>query len=210
MNEPVTNVYFTGLKDNGIVSTDKSNQNNSNKNSTDYIILQNDHLHQKVQELQTELTELKQLNDELESDNGSLETSKTSLKGYIRNEAELNIYSRQLVSIYDTRLSTIPKIEQNLIWDIKRMLPVIGVLELAIIGSQFKLSLSYKAGFIGILDLLLFNLLIGLLLFQIYVHYKEFMNIKYVNREPAVCKLKTQMKEASKGNDYLGDLVDIL
>src|SRR6185503_20078011 len=109
-DQPV-NFYFGGLKHSGIV-----NEKDTSKDSSNYIILQNDHLHRRVHELETELSDLRKDFEELEEENGSLETSKTSLKGYIKNEGEYSRYSKNLVEHYNENLAKVSKIHDQFVW----------------------------------------------------------------------------------------------
>ena len=60
----------------------------------------------------------------------------------------------------------------------------------------------------------LYNLItLGVLSFcvqKFYVYYLQLITIKDIEKNPAVMKIKADMKEAEKGNDYLNELIDRL
>jgi len=199
--EQPVNFYFGALKQSGIV-----NEKDTSKDSSNYIILQNDHLHRRVHELETELFELRKEFEELEDENGSLEVSKMSLKGYIKNEGEYSRFSKNLVDYYNENLTKITKIHDQFTWKIKLFGSAFLVLELAI----FLLRLYYFDLY-GTMEIVLLNATFGYIMYQfLYPAYNNLISIKDIQKDIIVLKIRKEMKECEKGNDYLGDLIDKL
>jgi hypothetical protein len=199
--QPV-NFYFGGLESSGLVSGDISD---NSKTSTNYIILQNDHLHTRVKELEDEVRDLTKQVEELEDDNESLETSKTSLKGYVQNQGEFNRLSKKLVEVYDTSINGITKSKDELEWNIKFLGISFIVLELCL----FLMKLYYFDIY-GIIEMSILNGTGCYIAMKVYKPYSDIVKIKNVRHLQVVVKIKEDMKDASKGNDYLNELIDRL
>jgi hypothetical protein len=198
--QPV-NFYFGNLEKSGLVSTTDS----TDKTSTSYIILQNDHLHGRVKELETEVHELTDRVNELEEDNESLETSKTSLKGYVQNQGEYNRLSKNLVEIYDTAIGGLNKQKEELEWNIKFLGSAFLVLEVCLF--LYKL---YSIDVFGVIEMLILNGLASYIAMKMYKPYCELVKIRNIKNVQSVIKIREGLKEASKGNDYLTELIDRL
>ena len=156
--DPSVNVYFSKA----------NNQIESSGNvALDHIVLQNTHYHKENDELKTELIELKQLNEELEADNGSLETSKTCLKGYIKNETESNKYYRELVGEYDRAIREVSTYHKQILIDLQRFVPAVLVLQVSIVLGILKFSHTWNTGFLTSFSILTIDIVIGLLEYQI-------------------------------------------
>jgi len=196
--QPV-NFYFGGLEKSGIVSASESND----KSSLSYIIFQNDNLHGRVRELESSVSDLTNQVKELEDDNDSLEVSKTSLKGYVQNQGQYNKYSKNLVEIYDFAISGVGKQKEEFEWNIK----FFGMAFIALEMSFFLYRL-YNLDIFGIIEITILNCAGGYICMKVYSSYREFINIRNIGNVASVIKIKGMMKDASKGNDYLGDLVD--
>lgn len=201
--QPV-NFYFGNLKNSGLVSEEIWGIP-VDKTSTNYIILQNDFLHGRVKELEEEIHELGIKIDELEDDNISLETSKTSLKGYVQNQGELNKLSKKLVDIYDTSINSITKSKNELEWNLK----VFGIVFVAleIILLLYKI---FNLDIFGTIEHMITNGAGCYVAINVYKPYCEIVGVRNINSAQNVLKIKHEMKEASKGNDYLNDLIDRL
>ncbi len=200
--QPV-NFYFGGLGESGLITGSASNP--GDKTSTAYIILQNDRLHQKVKELETEMNELNAKVQELEDDNESFESKRTSLMGLVKNEGEFNRLSRDLVEIYDNSIGTIPKLKGEFEWNIKFFGTSFMVLEICLILYKF-----YNYDFFSIFEMLVLN---GIIIYVMMKNYKLYCNIIKINDikyRSDVKKIRDEMKRAMKGNDYLGELIDRL
>jgi outer membrane murein-binding lipoprotein Lpp len=198
--QPV-NFYFGNLENSGLVS----GSDTTDKASTSYIILQNDFLHSKVKELEDQVHELTAQVAELEDDNESLETSKTSLKGYVHNQGEFNKLSKKLVDIYDYSINSIAKSKDELEWNVK-------FLGLAFIAFECALMIYklYNFDIFGIIELAVLNGIGCYIAMKVYKPYLDIIKIKDIKNRPMVIKIESDMKEASKGNDYLNDLIDRL
>lgn len=200
---PTTNFYFTGLEKSSIIPTEE----NIDKSSTAYIIFQNDSLHKKVKELEDEIHELKMSNNELENDNESLEISKTRLQGYIKNQAEYNKLSEKLTHIYDTSINNINKHNK----EIENTVMIYGS---AFILSQLFLLVrklyveDYINSFIHIAELTNIVICIGYIFIRIYIEYIEIVKIRNIRSSQPVIRIKAEIKDSSKGNDYLNELID--
>jgi regulator of replication initiation timing len=195
--QPVNFYFGNNLKESGIGS------DSSDKTSTNYIILQNDFFHERVKELENEITELKSQVEELENDNESLEISKTSLKGYIKNEGEYNRLAKNLVEIYDITLGTIPKIKEEIEWNIKYFGTAFIMLEICMLIYKF-----YNFDILSIIELIILNGLVSYIILKLYKPYIQLINIKNIKNIQSVHKIKQDMKDASRGNDYLSELID--
>jgi hypothetical protein len=195
--------YFGNLPNSGIVN--ESGSGSQDKTSSSYIILQNDFFHKRNKELETEISELNAKLQELEDETESLETSKTSLKGYIKNEGEYSRLSKNLVEIYDTMIGTIPKHKDEIEWNIK-------FLGISFIVFEFCLFLYklYSLNFFGIVELLIINGVISYIGLKIFKPYTEIIKIRNIRHLQSVIKIKEGMKDASRGNDYLTELIDRL
>jgi hypothetical protein len=199
--QPV-NFYFGNLETSGLIGEVSET---SNKTSTNYIILQNDFLHNRVKELEDEVSDLSKQVEELEDDNESLEISKTSLKGYIKNQGEFNRLSKNLVEIYDNSINNISKSKDELEWNLKFFGAAFVMLEIVIILYKI-----YNLDMYGIVDFMIINGFGFYVITKIYKSYCEIVKIKNIKNTVSVFKIKEDMKEASKGNDYLNDLIDRL
>ncbi len=204
-NTPVNKYYFGS----DVASVTKPTKDTVGKEAN-YIIIQNDALHSKVETLQARVNELEHTNEELEDENGSLETSKTSLKGYISNMASFNQHSKDLVNIYHQNILKIPKVHKELVWDLKRFGGAYVVFVIGYIFMQFFLATSWTSALksiIGSLVLLGPVIPIG---WQSVVQYKSLIEIKDLSKNAEVTRLRNELRKAMKGNDYLSDLVDRL
>jgi hypothetical protein len=85
-----TNFYFTGLTESSVLETD------SKEGALKFIILQNDHFHQRVDELGVENRELRGNCDELEDRSSLLEKKVAALRGYLVNEHQLTCLYQDL------------------------------------------------------------------------------------------------------------------
>jgi hypothetical protein len=198
--QPV-NFYFGGLEKSGLIN----NTDSVDKTSTNYIIFQNDHLHTRVKDLEDQVSELTVLVSELEDDNESLEQSKTNLKGYVQNQGEYNRLSKNLIEIYDNAIGGLNKHKEELEWNAKYFGIAFIVFEVCLLIYKF-----YNFDIIGITELIMINGGGGYVLMKTYKPYVEIVKIKNVKYTQSVLKIKEQMKEASKGNDYLSELIDKL
>jgi len=204
-NKQPVNFYFGGLDKSGLVNSSEL----TDKTSINYIIFQNDCLHTRVKELENEVRELTNQVSELEDDNESLEISKTNLKGYVKNQGEFNRLSKNLVSVYDTAIGTITKYKDELEWNVKYF----GILFLVFEVIVFFYRIYYITNIIdifGLIEMLIINGLAGYVVMKIYKPYCEIIKIKNIKQLQTVVKIKEQMKESSKGNDFLNELIDRL
>lgn len=196
--QPV-NFYFSGLDKSNLIN-DKTNNNDSR-----YIIFQNDFLHKKVSELEKEINRLERIIEELEDENESLETSKTSLKGYIKNEGEYNRLSRNLVDIYDKSISNISKHKYN----IDNVLKYFGILYISLQILLF-IYCFYNIMLIPIFMNFLIIVIISDIYNKIRFEYMEIIKIQNIHKTTQVIKIKEEMRRSTLGNDYLTELVDKL
>lgn len=202
MSKPATaNFYFGGLDKSGLIPAAES----TDKTSTAYIIFQNDRLHARVKELEDEVCNLTAEKEELENDNESLETSKTSLKGYVNNQAEYNKLSKQLVDIYDEHIVLLNRHQEELEFHVKVFGGVFVAFEFCLL--LYKL---YNIDIFGVLELLVLNACVGFIINKVYKSYSEIVRFKNIKNIPRVLKIKEGMKEASKGIDLLNELFDKL
>ena len=197
--QPV-NFYFGNLEKSGILADESTD-----KTSSTYIILQNDYLHTKVKELEEEVREMTEKISELEEDNESLETSKTSLKGYVQNQGEFNRLSKNLVEIYDISFGNITKQKEELEWNLKCMSIVFVVIQFGMILFNI-----YNFDILAIIELLVIDCWFFQLVKKIYDPYCEIVKLRNIKNLQTVVKIKEEMKNASRGNDYLNELIDIM
>lgn len=177
---------------------------------TEYIIIQNDFFHKKIEDMSAEIVSLKQQNEELESDNGSLETSKTSLKGYIKNAVAYNAYAKELAIHYSTGTTKFVKMYEAIAWDLKRFIFALFALQILLISISLKMTNNYRILF-TIINHLVFDFACVAIGRYMYVHYyNECTFIKNIPTDPKVIKLRQNMKIAKNANDYVGDLFDNL
>jgi hypothetical protein len=201
MDPQPVNFYFGGLDKAGFVNPSDS----ADKKSTNYIIFQNDRLHAMLKKLEDELHELTLKNDELENDNESLETSKTNLKGYVQNQGEYNRLSKKLVDVYETAITGINKYKDELEWNIKYLGLAFILLEIALF--IYKL---YNFDLFGAIEMFILNGAVAYIVSKVYKPYTEIVKIRNIKYTQTVVKIKEELKETSKGNDYLNDLIDRL
>lgn len=202
--QPV-NFYFGGLDKSGIIGSTDS----TDKTSTNYIIFQNDCLHKRVKELENEISDLNRQNTELEDDNGSLETSKTNLKGYVQNQGEYNKLSKNLVEIYDNAITGFDCHRKHFEQRFKIFCLRIIILQICLLFYRLY-SYSIYDNIYGILEMIIINYIIIRAIMEARGSYNEFISIKDIKHYQSVTKIKGHMKEASKGNDYLTELIDKL
>lgn len=194
------NLYFDSLKDSKCL--DGSNKED---NSNRYIILQNDYLHKKVSDLEKELAELRKEKEELEEENESLESAKTSLKGYIKNEGEYNRLSKQLMNHYDKRIELFSYTNAKFIWNFSLFILYIVSVELVFIFSNI-----YDRNYLKALTSILFDMILYIVLNRYIKVYTELISIKNIKNDLYFIKIKKELEQCEKGNDYLTDLVDLL
>ena len=198
--QPAQNFYF------GAGMSTISGGVDTGKESLNFIILQNDFLHKRVEELQKEFNELQIQKDELEEDNERMEVSKTSLKGYVQNQGEFNKLSKKLVVHYDENLSNLTKINNEFVWNVKLFGSAILILELGMI-----LMYIWLTDTINSMPPLLILHVIALYIFnEFFKFYMKMLDILNIEKHPYVLKIREDMKEARKGNDYLNQLIDNL
>ncbi len=198
--QPV-NFYFGGLEKSGLINNTES----IDKTSTNYIILQNDHLHKQVKELENSVHELTNQISELEDDNESLETSKTNLKGYVQNQGEYNRLSKILIESYDNAITSINKHKEEFEWNVKFLGSAFIIMEVCLL--LYKL---YNFDIIGAIEIFIMNGSIGYIVMKIYKPYTELIKIRNIKHVQSIVKIREQLREASKGNDYLTELIDKL
>jgi len=189
--------YFGNLDKSGFITEA------NDKNSTNYIIYQNDYLHKRVKELEDEVHELNSKITDIEEDNESLEISKTSLKGYVQNQGEYNKLSRNLVEIYNNAIGNISKNKEEIEWNIKFLGSGFIILEVSLF--LFKL---YNFDFFGIIEMLILNGFVWYIILKIQRPYNDIIKIRNIKNIASVIKIKEQLNETSKGNDYLSELID--
>jgi len=196
--QPV-NFYFGSLKDSNVLSETKDKHQ-------DYIILQNDFLHKKVEDLQTELFEVRKELEELTEDNESLELSKTSLKGYVQNQGNYSKMSKRLVEHYNQNLSKISKLNDQYVWQAKVFAVSYIVLEICILIMKL-----YNREYTNFIMCIMIDCFLYYCIKEYFlIGYKNLISIKDVENHHFVMKIKEEMKEAEKGNDFLGDLIDLV
>jgi len=189
-NKPVNFYFGNGMKEE--ISKSENKEYN-------YIIIQNDFLHRKNEELVMENNNLIKNIEELESENESLEKSKTCLKGYIKNSGEYSALSKKLVNYYNENLIMFKKKNDEFLWDVK----VYGA---ALISVEFIVLVLCFSGFFTIIYTSF------LIYFSVYVYtmYNRVIKIKDLDKNGHVLKIKEEMKKAEQGNDYLNDICDML
>ncbi len=200
--DPPVNLYFgNNLKKSILADEDNS------KNSINYIIFQNDFFHKHNKELLQEIHELTNKIQFLEDDNEFLEISKNSLKGFIKNEAEITKLSKNLITVYDSTMSCITKHEHEIEFNIKLFGSIIVILEFIILIYRI-----YGQGIYLMIDtvvkIIIIDGLAGFITRKFYLPYSEIIKIKNIKNMDSVLKIKKELNNASKGNDYLSELID--
>ena len=182
-----------------ITESSESSEKKSENSTTNYVILQNDYYHTKVRELENEVYNLSKQVENLENDNESLEISRDNLKGYVRNQGEFNRLSKNLVEIYDTSINRFRDLRNEFEWNVKFLGFSFIVLELCLFLINF-----------DIIKMLILNAIGCYIAMTMYRSYAKIVEIANVTNNKEVLKIKKEMEEASKGNDYLNKLIDII
>jgi len=200
--QPV-NFYFGGLAESGLLAGASSTT--GDKASTSYLIIQNNDLHQKVRNLEVEINELSTKVQELEDENESFDSKNSSLKGYIKNEGEFNRLAKNLIGHYDKAIGTIPKLDEEIRWNVKYMGAAFVVLQVCLL--VYKL---YTYDFLASIEMLVMNGIIVYITTEIYKPYCDIVKIRNIRDRSDVQSIRNEMKRAMVGNDYLNQLVDRL
>lgn len=142
------NLYFGDLQKSGLLDQSKD----SSAGSLKYILLQNDQLHQQVEESKDKCRELEETVDELESSNDSLEKTRKCLQGYIKNEHQIGLWYKEL-HLIDMELEQMLRRNLMVVWIVVFLMSAVGLWYLntaLILGAGSYLYLTgyqrYKTG----------------------------------------------------------------
>ena len=177
-----------------------------------YIIQQNTLLHEELGKLRSEIITLnsdkkalKRSKNELEEEMHSLERSKTLLKGYLKNEVELDIYYKNILDEYEGKFDLFRKE----FYFFHKVVIVQGIL---FVTSKIALSALYYVHFRGLFyDFISYSMTILLLINFIESARKArnvFFKLANADMTDEIKNTKKLIVETLKGNDYIGDLVD--
>ena len=93
--------------------------NEKDNPSLEYIVVQNDFLHQKVKDLEEQINELTKEKDQFEEDNERLEKRLVALRGITFNEYEMSKLLEQTMKGYKGTIEEYKKIENFYLRNIK-------------------------------------------------------------------------------------------
>ena len=161
---------------------------NKDDKSTAYIILQNNTLHTKYQEITQKNTELTSENDELESLNDSLERSKSCLQGVAKNQYLLSQEKTKQVEYYKYQVHNC--YDQNKLINI---LTIPYVLLILFHITNFKVLLTIM-------------IIISSSQINQYIENTKWM--KQLTNNENIVKIEEEIKLLDKSNDHLHDLID--
>lgn len=192
---------------------------NENK-PIEYILNQNDLLNKAIYQLKDEMSkmelkykdkieEIKKERDELEYENDKLEKSKTMLKGYLQNELEANKYNNKIVEFYEDEHV---KYFKELYEDSKNVLKLFGILMIGMIAFEVWKWILQGSSFFN------WCFFVGQTVYLVFTipkffnflkkMFTEYKNIKNIKTRDYLKKIKKELEETKKGNQYLDDLLD--
>lgn len=178
-----TNFYFSGLKSSPVVTKDDSD-------TLKFIIIQNDTLHTKVEQMTTEVNRLTIRVDELEADNDKLEKDKLAFRSYLKNEViHKNLY-KSLSGIFKDQLEYYKTTNYQ-----ERFLHVFTFL-------CFVFYAVFKTG----LALILVTNITVVAVFM----YSNMFDIAYKVFDERIKMVRNEIAEVNKGNNLLEQLIDDL
>ena len=200
-----TNYYFSNLTDSTIIKDQDENS------AFKFIVLQNDSLHERNETLTKLNKDLENQVEELEDDRDNLEKQRLALRGYLKNEIELQKLYQELNSNYKLVYEFYKNkcYRERTIWIIGCLLvfPLILIpLYVNPIIPNDTNTLMYKKYLIGYKVYLsgILMYIIGIIInFNKIIKYTD---IKQTNA--TVIKLRKQINDTIKGNELLDQLVD--
>lgn len=161
---------------------------NKDDKSTAYIILQNNTLHSKHQELKEELETIKNERDELESLNENLERSKGCIQGLAKNQYLLSQEKTKQVSYYKKQLNYL--YDQN---EIIYYMSIPYILLILFHITNMKVSIT---------------VMIMTTAAQINHYIKNYNWMKQLTKNNDIKEIEDEIKALDKSNDYLHELID--
>jgi len=182
------------------------------KDAFQYIIQQNTLLHEEISRLRTELSTLnvdkktlRREKTEAEEEVYSLERSKTLLKGYLKNEVELDNYYKIILFEYEGKFDLFRK-------EFLFFHRIISIQVILFVILKLALTALYYINFHGLLYEFV-NLSMMILLFGSFVESVRkartvFLKIANADMTDEIKDTKKQIIETLKGNDYIHDLID--
>lgn len=193
--------YFQGLQDNKHI-LDKDSAKN-------YIILQNDNLHQKTETLATANKKLIAKIRELEDEVSSLESGKSNLRHYVKNFNELSNYHKDLVAIYDNHFDKTVKNTinyKNKLFFMFLVVQIVFLCKSLIQLNPFEFSFSWVVLFTFIYNHVVYMSNIYNMVSSQNNFIKKFKDD--LKNDPKVIRLRQSISEAHQGNKYLDELID--
>jgi hypothetical protein len=177
-----------------------------------YIIQQNTLLHEELGKLRAEIITLnvdkkalKRAKSDLEEEMHSLERSKTLLKGYLKNEVELDTYYKIILDEYEGKFDLFRKE----FYFFHKVVVVQGIL---FITAKLALNALYYVHFRGlfyeIMNFSMMILLFGNFIESVRKARSVFLTFSNADMTNEIKDTKKLIVETLKGNDYIGDLVD--
>jgi cell division protein FtsB len=208
-----TNYYFSNLTDSNII---KDQEDNS---AFKFIVLQNDALHEKTESLIKTNTELESDLANLEDDRDNLEKQKLALRGYLKNEIELQKLYQSLNNQYKLVYEHYKNkfIKERILWLISCLFFIpfmflpnskVEVIDAnntipnnLIRANSNKVWIFYTLYLLGILGYIII----------IYLKYPKIIKQKeFDDTKVSIIKLRKQINDTIKGNELLDQLVENL
>ena len=169
--------------------------NEKDNPSLEYIVVQNDFLHQKVKDLEEQINELTKEKDQFEEDNERLEKRLVALRGITFNEYEMSKLLEQTMKGYKGTIEEYKKIENFYLRNI--------------IGYYFISILYFILSIFGFFDPIFLLCLMGITIIGNSITLLSKIGSKDEIRLPVLCVNKEkEYHSLRKNQDYIGKMID--